>query len=107
MPQIRFFWEAGAFNEEGKLVDEPAKCINKVGHALHDLNPVFQHCSYDPRVGRIARQLGVSVPLAVQSMYIFKQPKIGGEVCTLWAPHVCVVIRRPFCACLLTKGWMH
>ena len=73
-------------------MDEPAKCINKVGHALHDLNPVFQHCSYDTRVGRIARQLGVPVPLAVQSMYIFKQPKIGGEVCELPARRRCVVV---------------
>jgi phytanoyl-CoA hydroxylase len=54
--------------------------INKIGHALHDLNPVFQEVSYDPKVGRIARDLGLEKPLAVQSMYIFKQPNIGGEV---------------------------
>lgn len=48
---------------------------------LHDLNPVFKKYSYEERLGRIARQLGLQVPLAVQSMYIFKQPRIGGEVC--------------------------
>ena len=32
--------------------------INKIGHALHDLNPSFQAVSYDPKVGRIAKDLG-------------------------------------------------
>jgi len=54
--------------------------INKIGHALHDLNTVFHDVSYDPKIGRIARDLGLKKPLAVQSMYIFKQPNIGGEV---------------------------
>lgn len=29
---------------------------------------------------QVSRDLGLSTPLAVQSMYIFKQPRIGGEV---------------------------
>lgn len=37
-------------------------------------------CSISPQV---SRDLGLSTPLAVQSMYIFKQPRIGGEV----SPH--------------------
>lgn len=32
---------------------------------------------------QVSRDLGLSAPLAVQSMYIFKQPRIGGKV----APH--------------------
>lgn len=32
--------------------------INKIGHALHDLNPRFQAVSYDHKVGRIAKDLG-------------------------------------------------
>ena len=29
---------------------------------------------------QVSRDLGLTTPLAVQSMYIFKQPRIGGEV---------------------------
>jgi phytanoyl-CoA hydroxylase len=56
------------------------QCINKIGHALHDLNPVFHGVSYDGRVGSISRELGLEIPTVVQSMYIFKSPNIGGEV---------------------------
>ena len=55
--------------------------INKVGHALHDLDPIFQKYSYDTRNGRILRDLGMAKPAVAQSMYIFKQPRIGGDVC--------------------------
>ncbi|CAM9429866.1 unnamed protein product [Chrysoparadoxa australica] len=41
---------------------------------------VFRRYSYDIRVGRICRDLGMVKPLACQSMYIFKQRGIGGEV---------------------------
>ena len=54
--------------------------INKIGHGLHDLDPVFESVTYEPRVGQICRDLGLSMPLAVQSMYIFKQAFVGGEV---------------------------
>ena len=55
--------------------------INKVGHALHDLDSEFEAVSYDPRIGQMCRELGLVKPLATQSMYIFKQPRIGGDVC--------------------------
>ncbi|CAM9104691.1 unnamed protein product [Ascophyllum nodosum] len=78
--KIRFFWETGAFDAKGEFVNDRLKCINKIGHALHDLDPVLKRYSYDQRVGQVARDLGLCNPLAVQSMYIFKQPQIGGEV---------------------------
>lgn len=78
--KIRFFWEAGARDADGKLVQPPEECVNKIGHALHDLDPDFQEVSYEERVGKICRDLGLIKPLAVQSMYIFKQANIGGEV---------------------------
>jgi phytanoyl-CoA hydroxylase len=77
--EIRFFWENKAY-KDGKLEYAPALAINKIGHGLHDLVPEFEEVSYEPRVGAIARDLGLVKPLAVQSMYIFKQPIIGGEV---------------------------
>ncbi|CAM9893332.1 unnamed protein product, partial [Discosporangium mesarthrocarpum] len=78
--KIRFFWEERAFDEQGSFKQDRMLCINKVGHAIHDLDPIFRKHSYEPRVGKLCRELGLSQPLAVQSMYIFKQPRIGGEV---------------------------
>ena len=80
--KIRFFWEADAFDKETGAFRQPrAASINKVGHALHDLDPLFQQVTYTPQIGRLARAVGgLSVPLVAQSMYIFKQPRIGGLV---------------------------
>jgi len=78
--KVRFFFEEGAFDASGRLVKEKARAINKIGHALHDLDPVFERFSRAPAVASLARSLGYERPLLVQSMYIFKQPLIGGEV---------------------------
>jgi phytanoyl-CoA hydroxylase len=78
--KIRCFFEEGAFDENGALRVVPALAINKIGHALHDLDPVFERFSHDPRLDGIARTLGCADPRVYQSMYIFKQPQIGGVV---------------------------
>lgn len=78
--RIRFFFEAEAFDAEGRLTVEKHRSINKIGHALHDLDPAFDAVSRDPRLAGIATQLGLADPRLIQSMYIFKQPRIGGEV---------------------------
>jgi len=79
--KVRFFWEEKAWDADGKLVKEdPMLAINKVGHALHDLDPDFRRWSYEARVKDICHDLGLHRPVAVQSMYIFKQAFIGGEV---------------------------
>jgi phytanoyl-CoA hydroxylase len=78
--KIRFFFEENAFLPDGKLRYEKEKSINKIGHALHDLDPVFDSFSRNQKVRDIAAAIGLANPLLVQSMYIFKQPNIGGEV---------------------------
>jgi phytanoyl-CoA hydroxylase len=78
--KIRFFFEEEAFDDRGQLRQSKARSINKVGHALHDLDPVFARFSRQPALADLVRQLGVAKPLLLQSMYIFKQPRIGGEV---------------------------
>jgi len=78
--KIRFFFEEDAFDSDGQLVKEKVRAINKIGHALHDLDPDFEQFSRAPSVASLARVLGYRRPLLVQSMYIFKQPLIGGEV---------------------------
>jgi phytanoyl-CoA hydroxylase len=71
---IRFFFEQEA-------TDQPvARALNKIGHALHDLDPVFDRTSRQPRFAELAQALGLVQPLLLQSMYLFKQPHIGAEV---------------------------
>jgi phytanoyl-CoA hydroxylase len=78
--KIRFFFEEDAFAPDGSLRRPVEQAINKIGHALHDLDPMFSRFSRDPRLAELTRTLGIEQPLLLQSMYIFKQPFIGGEV---------------------------
>ena len=78
--KIRFFYEEDAFRPDDNLKQSKERSINKIGHALHELDPVFREFSMTPAVKQLVAALGIENPLLVQSMYIFKQPKIGGEV---------------------------
>ncbi|MGD1877392.1 MAG: phytanoyl-CoA dioxygenase family protein [Kiloniellaceae bacterium] len=78
--KIRFFFEEEAFDENGRLRQDKRLSINKIGHAQHDLDPVFGRFSRLPQLAALAQGLGLAEPLLLQSMYIFKQPRIGGEV---------------------------
>ena len=75
-----YFFEEGAFDEAGALTAPPAACVNKIAHALHEVDPAFRAFTRSPRVAGLAAALGYDRPLPVQSMYICKQPGIGGEV---------------------------
>jgi phytanoyl-CoA hydroxylase len=80
----RYFLESGGdirFFYEEQAGDRPTeRGLNKIGHALHDLDPVFDRISRQPRLAGLASALGLAQPLLLQSMYLFKQPHIGGEV---------------------------
>jgi phytanoyl-CoA hydroxylase len=80
----RYFLESGAavrFFFEEEATDQPARlALNKIGHALHDLDPVFDRISRRSRLADLAHVLGLVRPLLLQSMYLFKQPWIGAEV---------------------------
>lgn len=78
--QIRCFFEKDAFDEDGNLRAEPHLALNKLGHAMHDLDPVFDSFSRTPELAAVASDIGMRDPVLLQSMYIFKQPHIGGEV---------------------------
>ena len=78
--KVRCFFEEEAFDENGQLAQEKALSINKIGHAMHDLDPAFERFSRDPKCESLAKALGQQAPQIWQSMYIFKQPRIGGEV---------------------------
>ena len=78
--KIRFFFEENAFLADGGLRQTKERSINKIGHALHDLDPVFDSFSRTAELKQLVSDLGIVDPLLLQSMYIFKQPRIGGEV---------------------------
>ena len=109
------FFEEGAFDERGELRVPKHLSINKIGHALHDLDPVFRAWSRSEKVKNLFKTLGSPRnPQPVQSMYIFKQPSIGGEV----VPHqdstflntdppTCVGIWLALEDCTLENGCLH
>jgi len=95
--KIRYFFEEDALDENKKLKVPKHLAINKIGHALHWLEPSFKRVTFSDDVKDVGRRLGFTSPAIVQSMYIFKQPGFGGEVtphqdCTFLstAPQSCV-----------------
>jgi len=78
--KIRFFFEEAAVDKDGMLKSEKEFCINKIGHALHDLDPVFYCFSRLHKIAVLLADIGIHHPLLLQSMYICKQPLFGGEV---------------------------
>lgn len=77
---VHCFLEDGALNAEGELIRPKELAINKIGHAMHDLVPEFTTFCRMPLIGEILRDIGYQHPQLWQTMYIFKQPGIGGEV---------------------------
>lgn len=77
--KIRFFFEQDAFDEHGNLTRPKEQSINKVGHALHELDEEFRAFSLDnQRLKTLARELHYhNNPKVLQSMVICKQPQIG------------------------------
>ena len=78
--KIRCFFEKDAFDESGRLRSQPHLSLNKLGHAMHDLDPVFDSFSRTTQLAAVASDIDMRDPLLLQSMYIFKQAHIGGEV---------------------------
>jgi phytanoyl-CoA hydroxylase len=78
--RIAFFFEKDAFSENGQLRYDLFHSLNKIGHALHDLDPVFNRFSRSPQMKQLAAELDLSEALIIQSMYIFKHARIGGVV---------------------------
>ncbi|KAH9949644.1 phytanoyl-CoA dioxygenase [Amylocystis lapponica] len=80
--KIRYFLEEDAVDKNGKLNREKQRAVNKIGHALHELDPVFRAVTIEnPSMRAVVRDLQFHHdPVALQSMVICKQPEIGGEV---------------------------
>ncbi len=77
---VHCFLEPAALDSEGHLTAPKEHAVNKIGHALHDLDAEFEAFSYTPDLARVAADVGLTDPLALQSMYLCKPPRLGGEV---------------------------
>jgi len=80
--RIHFFLEDKVVGEDGKLrrgVDK-RRALNKVGHGMHIVDEVFRKWSFSKKVRDVVSELGLRNAIMPQSMYMFKQPRIGGEV---------------------------
>eukprot|EP00397_Hematodinium_sp_SG-2012_P043336 GEMP01048154.1.p3 GENE.GEMP01048154.1~~GEMP01048154.1.p3 ORF type:complete len:121 (+),score=23.96 GEMP01048154.1:439-801(+) len=65
--KIQFFMEPGMVSRH----DAPkSERINKVGHALHYRNAVFEAFSQSKKVANIVHRLGKRDPILPQSMYL-------------------------------------
>ncbi len=85
----QYFLESGDkircfFEEQTQENGEKKQQINKVGHALHELDEVYKKFSYKTKLLEIAQALGHQKSAIIQSQYIFKPPQIGGNV----SPHM-------------------
>lgn len=78
--RISYFFEKDAFAADGKLKNTIEMSLNKIGHALHDLDPVYNSFSRSPQMKRLAAELHMADALMIQSMHIFKHASIGGVV---------------------------
>ncbi|MCY1055768.1 phytanoyl-CoA dioxygenase family protein [Nannocystis sp. SCPEA4] len=92
---VRCFLEEDALDAAGALRCPPRLAINKIGHALHDLVPEFNEFCRMPCFGELLRDVGYAAPVLWQTMVIFKQPHIGGEV--RWHQDATYLITEPPC----------
>jgi phytanoyl-CoA hydroxylase len=77
--RIGLFWEAGTAPERLSPA-ERERCVARLGHGLHFEDDLFRQAACHPRVADVLEGLlgpGVNV---VQTMVIYKQPRVGAEM---------------------------
>ncbi len=90
---VHCFLEADALDDEGSLIYSKDQAINKIGHAMHDLVPEFTAFCRQPIFVQCLNEIGYQSPVLWQTMYIFKQARIGGEV--RWHQDASYLITEP------------
>ena len=78
--KISFFFEKDSFDENNQLKSDLFHSLNKIGHGLHDIDPVFNQFSRSTQMKDLANELQLNHHVIIQSMLIFKHAKIGGVV---------------------------
>ncbi|KAG7361109.1 phytanoyl-CoA dioxygenase family protein [Nitzschia inconspicua] len=84
--KVSYFAEPQALDEStGKLKeeyhDDKLAALNKAGHGMHTMpGSAFSNYTLSYKLCTLVQELGWQHPVIPQSMYIFKQPSIGGTV---------------------------
>jgi phytanoyl-CoA hydroxylase len=82
--KVHFFAESGAMTQEGKLkqefLNDKISALNKAGHGMHVQPGAFHTYTKSDKVRNLVSELGWEDPVVPQSMYIFKQARVGAEV---------------------------
>lgn len=84
--KVHFFAESKAMDEEEptklkpEFIHNKMKALNKAGHGLHMIQGEFHNYTKSPKIQNLVSELGWEDPVVPQSMYIFKQAYVGGEV---------------------------
>lgn len=78
--KICFFFEKEAFLPDGSLRFSKELSIQKISYALHLEDQIFKEFVNSAKLSLLIAELGVKDPLILQSMFLFKQPYIGGPV---------------------------
>ncbi|KAL3924589.1 MAG: hypothetical protein SGILL_000959, partial [Bacillariaceae sp.] len=83
--RISYFAETQALQEDGTLKaeyqDDKLGALNKAGHGMHTVpGSAFSNYTLSDKMKALVKDLGWQDPFIPQSMYIFKQPTIGGTV---------------------------
>lgn len=82
--KICYFFEKSAINWDNFELQMPEEqSLAKIAHALHCLNPTFKTITASDKVKDVLKAIGYAEPTVVQSMVIFKNPKLGGA----YTPH--------------------
>ncbi|KAI9504848.1 phytanoyl-CoA dioxygenase family protein [Coemansia spiralis] len=72
--KIHYFLEPTALLADDELV------VNKIGHGLHIVDPVFSAVTHSDKFRQLTQRLNYADARVLQSMVILKQPKVGGAV---------------------------
>ena len=77
---VHGFLESEAIDENDRLIVPRHRALNKLGHALHDHLPAFNQLARSSIIRDAFTTGGLQNVEIDQSMVIFKQPLIGGDV---------------------------
>jgi len=78
--KISYFYEEASGGNSHSKENSLSKTINKIGHGLHLREEIFKDFSTGKEIQEIATSLGFNDPRILQSMLIFKNARVGGEV---------------------------
>jgi phytanoyl-CoA hydroxylase len=81
--RVHYFAEVDALEKEQlkpEFKNDKLAALNKAGHGMHTVPGAFCDYTTSSQVQELVTDLGWQDPVVPQSMYIFKQPRIGGTV---------------------------